>query len=193
MPQYIPYPVPQLRGPEPVVPSQASLVQLLEALKPLKAPVTPAPLQPTPAPIPEIVEEKTEEVGPTRMVAPPSPVVKPVGPMVSAEASSSSASTPAERAEMAATQLPASHDWTEAELRALNEGKSSIPGGMTLRKLAKELGVIIPRNTNKDGIIDRILTKLRSIEDAPSPALSPSPVAPKRVLFPRKAPASADS
>ena len=159
LPQYIPYPVPSLRGPEQMVTSQPSLAQLLDIVKELKAPVQDQPLVPPPIvipPIPAMVDESKEEIGPHVIVQPDEPMMKPLGPIVSSASSASASSSSSE-------EKTSAHQWTEQELRALNIMRSTLPGGMTLRKLAKELGVAIPRGvTTKSEYIERILSHIRA-------------------------------
>ena len=84
VPQFVPYPVPTLRGPEPMMTAQPSLSQLLEALRPsIRAPVVPAQVPPpTPAPISSIVAEGKEEAGPEQVVRSTSTLVDDNQPMV---------------------------------------------------------------------------------------------------------------
>lgn len=93
-PQFIPYPVPSLRGPEPIVPSQASLIQLLERLQPIRVPVVaPAPVNPQPAPIADYIADEKDEIGPGRVVESDRAFLEPEGPLVSSSPSSASSSS----------------------------------------------------------------------------------------------------
>lgn len=150
-PQYIPYPVPQLRGPEPMVASQPSLAQLLEALRPhIQAPVVAhAPAVPPPIHIPNIpqaVAEGKEEVGPEQVDGADASLVLSAQPLVDAQprmhssSSSSSSSGP---------------DHTFESLNALNLKN----GPANLIDMATELNIVGRHKMSKSALIHAILRR----------------------------------
>ena len=149
-PQYVPYPVPSLRGPEPVVPSQASLIQMLEALRPIQAPVVaPAPAVPPPIVIPYVAEGK-EEVGPEVMVRRTPPIVEPDSALVSAgPASSSSSSSSSEEPPGIRT------GYTYEYLTGLNLRN----GAENLQEIARVLNIKGRSLVTKERLIDMILER----------------------------------
>lgn len=161
-PQFVPYPVPSLRGPDPVVPSQASLIQLLERLQPLQAPViAPAPAVPPPIIIPYVAEGK-EEVGPEVMVRRTPPIVEPDSALVSAGPSSSSSSSSEEPPGVG-------RGYTYEYLKGLNLRN----GAENLQEIARELKIKGRSLMTKERLIDMILEKNPPYLSYPEPIVPP--------------------
>lgn len=164
-PSFIPYPVPNLRGPDQIVSPQPTLIQMLEALRPIQAPVAPvAPVIP-PIVIPPVDEGK-EEAGPMRMVAPVDALILPEGPLISkrplspqysASASSSSSSYPADyeppqiSSSLEMPEQPGGYTPRFLNNLTINRGE------LNLRGIAGRMGIELPRGIKKAGIIQAIL------------------------------------
>lgn len=163
-PQFVPYPVPSLRGPEPfiqpqpsMVPPPQSLVQQLEQLKALHqliAPKPPAPTPtPTPAPVPQKIAEEKQEVGSPVLIQPDEPMVTPDEPLVSAKPAITPGQKMKIRPPRLAEPLPVPEELkpdialpsriTREYLNGLNRDKpkASDPTAPTLLKVATQLGI----------------------------------------------------
>jgi hypothetical protein len=149
-PQYVPYPVPNLRGPDPVVPSQASLIQMLEALRPIQAPVV-ARVPAVPPPIHIPVDDGKEEVGPEVMVARTPPMLGPDSALVSAGPSSSSSSSSSAPSSSSGPGDPV--PYTYDFLKGLNIRD----GAPTLKEIGQRLNIPLMSKMNKEGLIQAIL------------------------------------
>ena len=162
-PQYVPYPVPSLRGPEPMVASQPSLIQMLEALRPIQAPVVaPAPAVPPPIHIPG--DDGKEEVGPEVMVPRTPPIVEPDSALVSAGPSSSSSSSsfasPSSSSSSSSFSSPpppgGPQTFTHDFLNRLNIKDGASP---TLMEIAGRLNIVGRHSMNKEPLIQAIMAK----------------------------------
>jgi hypothetical protein len=159
-PQFVPYPVPSLRGPEPMVASQPSLIQMLEALRPIQAPIV-APAVPPPIVIPYVADEK-QEVGPDVMVQRTPPIVEPDSALVSAGPAPSSSSS--------SSSSSASFEYLSREQLTkmpINRSRRSYAGSQSLLEYAQSLGISIPKfmpdtetRPSKEFIIELLLNNI---------------------------------
>ena len=164
-PSFIPYPVPNLRGPDQIVSPQPTLVQMLEALRPIQAPV--APVAPVIPPIVIPVDEGKEEAGPMRMVAPADALILPEGPLINKRpvspqysASSASSSSYSYPADYEPPQIPSSLEMSEPPGGYTYQFLDNLTinrGELNLRVIVRRLKIKIPANTNKADIIKAIL------------------------------------
>lgn len=116
--------------------------------------------KPSPISIPDLVLEQKYEAGPEVVVAPPSPMVKPPEPIVSASPAVSSSEKKKEKPKMAPLYLPMDK---VIQLPETSSGKPRGAGEMTIRQYASSHNIIIPRNTNKAGIIQLIRDYYESV------------------------------
>ncbi len=145
-----------------MVASQPSLIQMLEALRPIQAPVV-ARVPAVPPPIHIPVDDGKEEVGPEVMVPRTPPIVEPDSALVSAgPASSSSFASPSSSSSNSSSSFssPAPpggpQTFTHDYLNRLNVKDGASP---TLMELAGRLNIVGRHNMNKEPLIQAILAK----------------------------------
>ncbi len=171
-PQFMPYPVPNLRGPEPMVTPQPSLVQLMDALRPIQAPiVAQVPAGPSPIKTPEVIAEEKQEVGPLRVMEEFRPLISPDEPLISAEpftqssSSSSSSSSSALASSSSSTPDYPFVKYTQEQLEQMitsRRGPKTRPGQLSLQEVIQDqMGLTLPKGHPRDrqSLIKFILSK----------------------------------
>tara|TARA_R110002126_G_scaffold189385_2_gene337689 strand:+ start:4080 stop:4544 length:465 start_codon:yes stop_codon:yes gene_type:complete len=133
-----------------MVPSQASLVQLIEAMRPIQAPVVaPAPVNPQPAPIADYIADEKDEIGPGRVVESDRAFLEPESPIVS--------SSPSSAASASSSSSSSSSDpvYTFESLNKLNKNN----GPNNLMDMATRLGIVGRHDMSKTDLIYAILRR----------------------------------
>lgn len=156
--------------------NEASRPAVSNPVSPIYSSSSSSELNVTPKPsavsIPDLVLEQKYEVGPEQVVAPPSPMVKPPEPIVSASPAVSSSSNEAGsrktiRPPKLTSPIPVSPPYLPMDkviqLPETSSGKPRGAGEMTIRQYASTHNIVIPRNTNKAGIIQLIKDYYESV------------------------------
>jgi hypothetical protein len=153
-----------------MVTSQPSLAQLLEALRPIQAPIVgPAPAVPPPINIPGVVADEKDEVGPEQLVRQDKQLVVYSEPLVDnasrvKESISSSSSSSSSAVASSSSYITREH----LEKMSVNRGQTGVP---SLYQYATSLNITIPKympNTDKqrptkEFIIDLLLRKTQPL------------------------------